>query len=133
MSREELEEAATLYERAPRPRAPVESEPDATVNRPLSRPPAVGDLIAEKYRLMRTLGFNRLSERIVARLDPHTRGALERRAGRARQHVGSGTGVQPFQARSQKRERSVRRRLGPCVDQVPIGRRRRADGLGDDV
>ena len=56
MSREELEEAATLYERAPRPRAPVESEPDATVNRPLSRPPAVGDLIAEKYRLMRTLG-----------------------------------------------------------------------------
>lgn len=37
----------------------------------------LGERSFDTDRLMRTLGFNRLSERIVAKLDPQTRGALE--------------------------------------------------------
>ena len=51
---------ATLCERPKKPASEegdaVLHEVDSTLIRPLPKPPAVGDLIAEKYRLMRTLG-----------------------------------------------------------------------------
>jgi len=60
MSREALEEAPTVLARLPSSRAPTpapeESEPDATVAWPRIRPAAAGDVIADKYRLRRTLG-----------------------------------------------------------------------------
>ena len=69
MSRDDaLEDAETVYERRARPNEPApgrgapavvvaeEEESDRTVNRPLNRPAAVGDVIADKYRLVRTLG-----------------------------------------------------------------------------
>ena len=67
MSRDGLEDAATVYERGTRSNEPgdvrgdavpddVGSERDHTVVRPLTRPAAVGDVIADKYRLVRTLG-----------------------------------------------------------------------------
>ena len=51
-----MEEAETLYAQEARPKPADGSEPDSTVRRPLSRPAALGDVIADKYRLMRTLG-----------------------------------------------------------------------------
>jgi serine/threonine protein kinase len=58
MSRDALEEAATLNERPAKKAVPAgpDSEVDQTVVRPLARPTAIGDVIAEKYRLVRTLG-----------------------------------------------------------------------------
>ncbi len=56
MSWEELEEAATLHGRAPRLQKPDASGRDATAQRPLNRPATAGDIIADKYRLMRMLG-----------------------------------------------------------------------------
>ena len=56
MSWEELEEAATLHGRAPRPQKPDASGRNATAQRPLHRPATAGDIIADKYRLMRMLG-----------------------------------------------------------------------------
>ena len=64
-----MEEAETVYVRPQKPApssdalpasipVPVAeaSEPDPTLHRPLNRPAALGDVIADKYRLSRTLG-----------------------------------------------------------------------------
>ena len=57
MSREALEEAPTVSELPKAAREPATAkEPDETIVRPLARPTALGDVIAEKYRLVRTLG-----------------------------------------------------------------------------
>ena len=47
--------AAPLAPPGPPPPSPA-PEPDQTLVRPLARPPGLGDVIAEKYRLVRTLG-----------------------------------------------------------------------------
>ena len=62
MSRDALEEAATISGRVVRPDEgdegdkPPPSLGDETMVRPLARPPRIGDTIAEKYRLLRSLG-----------------------------------------------------------------------------
>ena len=54
--------------------------------------------------------------------------------GGARQHLGRRPGLRPVRARAGRRRCAAgRRHLGPGAHQVPLGRRRRADGLGDDA
>ena len=62
MGAESQDEMATVCERPKRP-APEAApgghgrvEADSTVVRPLAKPPALGDVVAEKYRLVRALG-----------------------------------------------------------------------------
>ena len=64
---------------------------------------------------------------------PHRHRARARRDGGARQHLGRRTRVRPLPDRRRRGQRAGRgRHLGAGPDQVPVGRRRRADGIGDD-
>ena len=60
--------------------------------------------------------------------------ARARRDGRARQHLGRRPRLRSVRARrSEGNDGARRRHLGAGADQVPLGRRRRADGIGDDA
>ena len=53
--------------------------------------------------------------------------------GRARQHLGRRHRLRRVRSRRPSGDAGRRRHLDPGADQVPVGRRRRADGLGDDA
>ena len=60
-------------------------------------------------------------------------GALARRRRRARQHLGRRHRLRPLRHPGARRRHGRGRHLDAGAHQVPLGRRRRADGLGDDA